>query len=372
MRIGLIGASGHYAAVLKILAEEMQGSGSNQSEAGRSPAGRSGRRGHSGPAYLAAIAMTHETEKAKIESVRRHPAYLKGKTVEYDSAQTMLAQADLDAVIVNPPYGWTASYILQALERGIAVYSEKPLATKLADLELIQKKAHQTATPLVAMFELRAHPVTATAARLVAEGAIGRPVLAFGQKSYKLNPDGRPIWYADRELFGGTIPWVAIHAIDWTRFITGLEFAQVYASEISVAAGRLAPIATAGAIHFTFRQGGTAAITFDYLRPAEAETHGDDRFRIAGTEGVLEGSLPRNELLLIRRGQGTIQPPLDETKPLFRRFLDALYGKTLHGKAEMPMTADDAIASTRAALWAQKAADEGSLLDIAEGKDVVG
>src|SRR5690606_21345138 len=112
----------------------------------------------------------------------------------------------------------------------------------------------------------------------------------------------RPVWYGDRQLYGGTIPWVAIHAIDWLRFITGQEYSRVYASAVALTEGRLAGVETAGAVHLEWCGGGQAAVTFDFLRPPEAESHGDDRFRIVGTAGVLVGCLHRHELELLRRG----------------------------------------------------------------------
>ncbi len=39
---------------------------------------------------------------------------------------------------------------------------------------------------------------------------------------------------------------------------------------------------------FKLDNGGTAMTNLDYLRPEPAPTHGDDRLRIAGSEGVLE------------------------------------------------------------------------------------
>lgn len=139
VRVGMIGASGHYGAALDAMVESKCG-------------------------QLVAVALPHPGENR--ERVRRHKGYTE-QTVEYDSAETLLKEAKLDAVIVNPPFGWHARYSLAALRRGIAVYCEKPLATSLEDLEQVRQAAEDTGAPLVAMYEMRTAPVIAAAARLV-------------------------------------------------------------------------------------------------------------------------------------------------------------------------------------------------------------
>ena len=49
----------------------------------------------------------------------------------------------------------------------------------------------------------------------------------------------------------------------------------------------------------TMRNGGVASVTLDYLRPAAAPTHGDERLRIAGTRGVIETALVEQKVTLI-------------------------------------------------------------------------
>jgi predicted dehydrogenase len=328
MRIGLVGVSGHYGGALHVVAQHER-------------------------ARLVAVAAAHPEES--IAAVRRHPAF-GSHTREYDTPEALLNQAELDLLIVNPPYGLNARYTMAALRRGVAVYSEKPLATTLSDLAALQQAVQESGVPLAAMLEMRAEPVIATAARLVREGAIGQPMLAFGQKSYKLGR--RPGWYRERQLYGGTIPWVAIHAIDWTRFITGLTVTAVSATGYCTAP-ELPGVETAGTIQLEFAEGGSAAITYDYLRPLAASTHGDDRFRIAGTDGVLVGSGQENKLtLLSAAGERQIEV-LDRPPALFAQFLEALLGE-----CPLPMSAADALCSTAVALWAQQALEKRARLEL--------
>lgn len=320
LRIGLVGASGHFGSALRFIAEQND-------------------------AKLVAVAFTHPSDNA--QGVRKSAAY-GPQTVEYETAEALIAQAHPDVLIVDPPYGLHARISLAALRQGIAVYSEKPLATTFAELNELKQAVMESGVPLVAMYELRSHAVVATATRLVRSGAIGRPVLASGQKSYKLGQ--RPAWYCDRAMYGGTIPWVAIHAIDWTRFITGCEFVAVSASQQCTAA-ELPGVETAGTINLEWADGGSAVITFDYLRPAAAPTHSDDKFRIVGTSGILEGHVSLGKLTLLD-DSGLHEVTLDQPAPLFAQFLQGI-----KGMADLPMTAEDAISSNVAALLAREAAE---------------
>ena len=71
---------------------------------------------------------------------------------------------------------------------------------------------------------------------------------------------------------------MAIHAIDWTRFLTGKEFCQVEAHtqhllpeypnlDSSWHTAFISPLLT----------GSSAIISYDYHRHPRAKTHGDDR-----------------------------------------------------------------------------------------------
>ena len=86
---------------------------------------------------------------------------------------------------------------------------------ELDRLESVYREAKQKYAPeknvcLTAMFGIDYSPAFETAYRYVQSGALGDIVLANGQKSYRMG--SRAKFYSDRQRYGGTIPWVAIHA----------------------------------------------------------------------------------------------------------------------------------------------------------------
>ena len=195
----------------------------------------------------------------------------------YESYTAMLDTLQPDMAVVSPVFGLTASVILECAKRKIHVFSEKPIATTLEDLEIVEKAVGESGIRFCAMHYLRYDPAFYQGAKLVRNGAIGQVKLITAQKSYKYGK--RPDWYQDPVLYGGTIPWVGIHAIDWIYHFTGKRFLSVATQK----AGEMAALC-----QFTLEDGILAAMNLDFYRPKGAATHGDDRIRCVGTEGVLE------------------------------------------------------------------------------------
>ena len=191
--------------------------------------------------------------------------------------QRMLGEVKPDLAVVSPVFGLTASVIVECAKRNIDVFSEKPVATTLEDLDKVESAVKDSGIRFCAMHYLRYDPAFYTGAKLVKSGAIGEVKLITAQKSYKYGT--RPEWYQDPDLYGGTIPWVGIHAIDWIYHFTGKRFLSVATQK----AGEMAAVC-----QFSLEGGAIGAMNLDFYRPAGAASHGDDRVRCVGTEGVLE------------------------------------------------------------------------------------
>ena len=195
----------------------------------------------------------------------------------YADYKAMLDEVKPQYAVVSPVFGLTASVIMECAKRGIHVFAEKPVATTLEDLAAVETAVKESGIRFCAMHYLRYDPAFYEGAKLVEK--IGQVKLITAQKSYKYGK--RPEWYADPELYGGTIPWVGIHAIDWIYHFTGKKFLTVTTQKV----GEMAALC-----QFALEDGAIATMNLDYYRPAGAPSHGDDRIRLAGTEGVLEVS----------------------------------------------------------------------------------
>ena len=141
-------------------------------------------------------------------------------------------------------------------------------------------------------FDFRCRKEFRAAREIVRSGQIGEPVLITAQKSYRFGK--RPVWYSDRTQYGGLMLWVASHAIDAIRFTTELRFRRVIGRSGNLSQPAFGSMEDHCTATFEMENGATGIVHADFLRPATAPTHGDDRLRIAGSKGVVEvrGSVP--------------------------------------------------------------------------------
>ena len=223
----------------------------------------------------------------------------------YADYKAMLDEVKPQYAVVSPVFGLTASVIMECAKRGIHVFAEKPVATTLEDLAAVETAVKESGIRFCAMHYLRYDPAFYEGAKLVDK--IGQVKLITAQKSYKYGK--RPDWYADPELYGGTIPWVGIHAIDWIYHFTGKKFLTVTTQKV----GEMAALC-----QFALEDGAIATMNLDYYRPAGAPSHGDDRIRLAGTEGVLEVSGGKVTLMT---AEGTQVWEPDSAPELLEEFL---------------------------------------------------
>lgn len=273
----------------------------------------------------------------------------------YESAEEMLESEKPDVAVINTVMSENARYAEMALKKGISVFCEKPLATTLEGLDHLERvyagaKKKNPSLVMVGMFGIDYLPHFETAYRFVKAGGIGEIMLANAQKSYRMGK--REKFYSDREKYGGTIPWVAIHGIEWITRIAGL-------SPISATAlGNTACNAGNGTMEastlclLACEKGKMASVSADVMRPAEAPTHDDDRLRLVGTEGVLE---VRNGRVFVIDREGEKELNLVQTeRELFEEMV-----LEMQGRGMCRVSAEDSFFATRVALAARKSQDTG-------------
>lgn len=260
----------------------------------------------------------------------------------FASYQDMIAEVQPDVAVISPVFGLTGNIIKYCAERKIDVFSEKPVAGTLEELEEVKKAVQQNNIHFSAMHFLRFTPSFYHAQKMVEQGAIGKIQLITAQKSYKYGK--RPDWYKNRNLYTGTIPWIGIHAIDWIYYFSKKKF-------ISVNAFHIGNPETAALCQFKLEGGIIASANIDFLRPQSAPSHGDDRVRVAGSEGVIE--VFENKFILINKDGVTEYAPKAAPKLAYDYLLK---------KEEI--CADEIFMLTEIALLARKSADKNNLVEM--------
>ncbi|YAL83176.1 Gfo/Idh/MocA family protein [Dermacoccaceae bacterium W4C1] len=139
------------------------------------------------------------------------------------SLPDLLEQSDqLDAVLLLTPDHLHAEHACRTLEHGLATFVEKPMATTIADADLMLRTAQRTGTRLYVGHNMRHMPVIVTLRELVLAGTIG-DVKAIWCRHF-VSPGGDfyfKDWHADRRNTTGLLLQKGAHDIDVMHWLAG-------------------------------------------------------------------------------------------------------------------------------------------------------
>jgi len=141
---------------------------------------------------------------------------------KYDALETLLRETELDAVVLATPESYHVSQTIAALERGVDVLVEKPLALTAKDACLIQRTAEAQGRLVMVGTILRFSIPHRNLRSIVSAGHIG-PILHL-----------RSVRYISESWFrGSTVDAIfraCIHDIDQVLWLTSQRVVKVYAA----------------------------------------------------------------------------------------------------------------------------------------------
>lgn len=322
MRICIIGSTGHYNLVFSGIKEEKN---------------------------IQIVGVAPGSEGDRAERVLNKAVSLGYSPQYFEDYIKMLDELKPDIAVVSCYFGDHAKVTVEAIKRNIHVFVEKPVATTLKDLDRVKSAYNNANVHLATMFGLRYKPWFLTAHKVVKDGAIGDIRLMNAQKSYTLGIRGPHV--KQRETYGGTIPWVGSHAIDWLYWFSGEKFQSVYASHSTRNNGEYESLETSAICQYKLSNDIFASVSMDYFRPENAPSESDDRIRIVGTKGIIEVR-DRKVLLINDEKAGIQEVPLLEERHIFADFLNQI-----RGKGKCMVSAKESFYVTEACLRARQSAD---------------
>lgn len=303
-------------------------------------------------AQLCGVAPAFDGED--LETICSHP--LMKDVPRFGNAEELLREVPADFCIASTRPGHIAGAIIEAAKAGLDIIAEKPIGITLEETAAVESAVEANGVRLMAIFSMRALPVFQTARRLYREGTIGKAVLVNTRKSYKYGDEtARPEWFGKRSEYGGTFPWIGIHALDMIRFTTDLGIHRIAALQRNQTHPSRPDCEDTCCAILELDGGVQGTVSVDCFRPENAGTHGDDWIRIVGTEGVIEARANEGTCTLLKNGTVPESIPLDEPESLFIPFVEG--GEGLTHKA-------DAFELTKASLAARQAADEKTWIEI--------
>lgn len=301
------------------------------------------------------VAVAEDDPKLLASFLKKEP--LLEKAQGYEQWRHLVEHAMPEVCCVADESGVRIEQLLALVERDIHIVSEKPLVTTLPDLERLRAAFAKSKSQLTMLLELRHQPKNARVREIIQRGDIGDVCQVGTQKSYKWGD--RAAWYASRARLGGTIPFIGIHSLDIIQWVTGLDYSQVAACHGTIGHPEAGETENHASVLAQLSNGASVTARIDYLRPAKAATHGDDRLRVVGTKGLIEVNEGDDAVSLVTNEKAE-RIPFGETENLFVEF-----AKFLRGGPAPRITAEDSFYITEFVLQARQAADEKKTIALA-------
>ncbi len=282
--------------------------------------------------------------------------------ITHSDFERMLKEVPCDVVAVGDTFGRRGELAIRALSAGKHVIVDKPLCTRLSELDEIERLAREKNLKVGCMLTMRDSACVIGARDLIRRGEIGEVhAVAFGGQ-HPLLLGSRPGWYWEPGKHGGTINDIGIHAADALPWITGLRFATVNAARCWNAFAPERPHFQDGAqMMLTMNNGCGVLGDVSYFMPDGAGYSLPFYWRMTffGREGILEIATTVKEVRLVRKEDRELRSlPLPAGNPggYLTAFLNDIRGAVREGA----LHTDEVIRSSRVALAIQKAADENA------------
>lgn len=152
------------------------------------------------------------------EAIEDAKAILADRDVDYFSdLGEALENADADAVLIATPSELHAAHAIQALEAGLAVMVEKPLATTVAEAAEVVEASRRLGRAVMVADNYRYWPAERTVRQLIQEGRVGTidSVALIDRRDMPSETEGP--WLASIEY--PQLQEIAIHHFDSLRYL---------------------------------------------------------------------------------------------------------------------------------------------------------
>lgn len=145
----------------------------------------------------------------------------------YTDYQKMLADPEVDAVVICTPTWLHKDMIVQAAEAGKHIFTEKPMTVTVKEAEEVLAKVSKAGVKLQVGYMRRFDYAFSQAKKAIEEGKIGKPLVFIGLAR---DPSAPPGWAADPTKSGGIFLDMLSHDFDMARWLMGGEVKKVYVS----------------------------------------------------------------------------------------------------------------------------------------------
>ena len=190
---------------------------------------------------------------------------VENRTTPHAPGFATLSDVDVaaDGIILATPTDTHAPLTIAALDRGLHVLVEKPVAASLVEADEMIAASKRTGKKISVGHHRRHHPLVSKTVEILSSGQIGRPLVASLLWCMK-----KPVAYFDvdwrKGVDGGPVKQNLIHDVDTLRAFFG-EVTSVTGAGSNVM--RNAPRHESGGVVLTFDSGAIVTIAFSDATP---------------------------------------------------------------------------------------------------------
>lgn len=304
--------------------------------------------GRIGPLHAQTLLTAAAVETLVIADVVQERADRAADELGAEAARSTEEALDgAEAVVVTASTDAHPALVRAAIERGLPVFCEKPLAATLDASIAVARDVEAAGVPLQLGFQRRFDPAYVAGRRLIERGDIG-DIHTISLRSHDPAPASEDFIASS----GGMFSDLSIHDLDILRYLTGREVQQVYVHGTARGFPLFAKYRDyAVAVSLMLLDDGTPVV----LSWARQDPLGHDvRAEIFGTrDSVSVGLGPRMPLRSLEPG---VPPPEGPAWRIFLDRWDVAYRDELlafldvaSGKRSSPCTARDGVQALRIA-----------------------
>jgi predicted dehydrogenase len=261
---------------------------------------------------------------------------------------------------VGDYYGRRGELLIRGLESGKHVIADKPLCTRLAELERIEQLSSAGKLCVGCQLNMRDSGNFRAMRHAVLAGRIGEVHTIDFQGQHPLLRGRRPGWYFEPGKHGGTINDLAVHAVDIIPWMTGRRIVEIVAARAwNARAGEPVWFQDAAQMMLRLDNGGGVLGDVSYLTPENFAYKVPCywRFTLHGSAGLAETSAAVEGVILHPLdAESVVQIPSAEDRKggYFEDFLAEIRGRS----GDDTLNTQQVLASSRLGLLTQRAADE--------------
>ncbi|HTW44729.1 MAG TPA: Gfo/Idh/MocA family oxidoreductase [Acidobacteriaceae bacterium] len=260
----------------------------------------------------------------------------------FETPLELCTSAEIDAVFVVSPDALHLGHVLLAARHGKHVLCEKPLAMNAGEVEHMLAAAERHGVRLGVAQNMRYNLSLARMREWVADGTVGKPVLAQAQFAYSAKGSPRTWIYDPKLALGGPIGDVGIHCIDALRYVLRTDVSAV--GTMAHVDAHSGPVESHAVVGLDFTSGAMGAVTVTTRSAYRTLVEVTCEHGVIVCENGLTVDFPVD--VVMRRGSEVLIKETISNADAYSRMLDG-FSAWVEGRGEFLATGLDGLHNQR-------------------------